>query len=118
MGYVLLVGVEIQLATGHVGVLSLSQPFGSSSSADSVHCLSDLATLSTTANAICTLTLAAFRRLHRQEGAFYHQTPNDPKLWKFTYVTLLHVCELKASFTFCIVLHGRNALIRLGDNYG
>ena len=30
----------------------------------------------------------------------------------------MHVCELKASFTFCIVLHGRNALIRLGDNYG
>lgn len=40
-----------------------------------LHCLSDLATVSPTHNAICTLTLAAFRRLLRQEGAFFHQTP-------------------------------------------
>ena len=43
------------------------------------HCLDDIATRSTTYNAICTLTVAAFRRLLRQEGAFYHQTPNDAK---------------------------------------
>ena len=30
-------------------------------------------------------------------------------MWKFTYMTSVHACELKASFTFCIVLHGRNA---------
>ena len=41
-----------------------------------LHCLSDLAVLSPTHNAICTLTVAAFRRLLRQEG---HQTPNEPK---------------------------------------
>ena len=44
-----------------------------------VQCLSDLAVISPIHNAICTLTLAAFRRLLRQEGAFYHQTPNEPK---------------------------------------
>ena len=44
-----------------------------------VQCLSDLAVISPVHNAICTLTLAAFRRLLRQEGAFYHQTPNEPK---------------------------------------
>ena len=45
----------------------------------SLHCLSDLAVVSPTHNAICTLTLAAFRRLLRQEGAFFHQTPDEPK---------------------------------------
>ena len=44
-----------------------------------VQCLSDLAVTSPFHNAICTLTLAAFRRLLRQEGAFYHQNPNEPK---------------------------------------
>ena len=44
-----------------------------------LQCLSDLASISPIYSAICTLTLAAFRRLLRQEGAFYHQTPNDPK---------------------------------------
>ena len=44
-----------------------------------VQCLSDLAVTSPIHNAICTLTLAAFRRLLRQEGAFYHQNPNEPK---------------------------------------
>ena len=44
-----------------------------------LQCLSDLAVLSPTHKAICTLTLAAFRRLLRQEGAFFHQTPNEPK---------------------------------------
>ena len=44
-----------------------------------IQCLSDLAVISPFHNAICTLTLAAFRRLLRQEGAFYHQNPNGPK---------------------------------------
>ena len=42
-------------------------------------CLSDLAVVSPRYNAICTITVAAFRRLLRQEGAFFHQTPNDTK---------------------------------------
>ena len=42
-------------------------------------CLSDLAVVSPRYNAICTITIAAFRRLLRQEGAFFHQTPNDTK---------------------------------------
>ena len=44
-----------------------------------LQCLSDFAVLSPTHNAICTLTLAAFRRLLRQEDAFFHQTPNESK---------------------------------------
>ena len=42
-------------------------------------CLSDLAVVSPRYNAICTITIAAFRRLLRQEGAFFHQAPNDTK---------------------------------------
>ena len=42
-------------------------------------CLSDLAVVSPRYNAICTITIAAFRRLLRQEGAFFHQIPNDTK---------------------------------------
>ncbi len=56
-----------------------------------MHCLSDIATTSITSNAICTLTLAAFRRLlsDRQEGAFYHQTPNESKSVSWWIDTLL-----------------------------
>ena len=54
-----------------------------------LHCLSDIATISAAYNAICTLTLAAFRRLLRQEGAFYHQTPNEVKSVGWWIDTLL-----------------------------
>ena len=56
---------------------------------ETLHCLADIATVSTTYNAICTLTVAAFRRLLRQEGAFYHQTPNEPKAVGWWIDTLL-----------------------------
>ena len=36
-------------------------------------CLFDLAVVSPRYNTICTITIAAFRRLLRQEGAFFHQ---------------------------------------------
>ena len=52
-------------------------------------CLDDIATQSTTYNAICTLTVAAFSRLLRQEGAFYHQTPNEAKSIGWWIDTLL-----------------------------
>ena len=52
-------------------------------------CLDDIATQSTTYNAICPLTVAAFRWLLRQEGAFYHQTPNEAKSIGWWIDTLL-----------------------------
>ncbi len=57
--------------------------------AETLHCLADIATTSVTSNAICTLTLAAFRRLLRQEGAFYHQTLNEAKSVSWWIDTLL-----------------------------
>ena len=56
---------------------------------ETLHCVADIATTSVTSNAICTLTLAAFRRLLRQEGAFYHQAPNEAKSIGWWIDTLL-----------------------------
>ena len=41
--------------------------------------LNDIATRSTRTATICTLVLAAFRRLLRQEGAFVHQVRGEPR---------------------------------------
>ena len=66
-------------------------------------CLSDLA-VSPRYNAICTITVAAFQRLLRQEGAFFHQTPNDTKPICWWIDTLLSAVsqdapqELEVSF--------------------
>ena len=42
-------------------------------------CLNAIACTSPRAAAVCTLVVAAFRRLLRQEGSFVHQTPAEPK---------------------------------------
>ena len=43
------------------------------------HVLNDLAIHSSRGAAICTLVIACFRRLLRQQGAFHHQQRSDPK---------------------------------------
>jgi len=54
-----------------------------------VNSLSQLARMGVKHAVTCTLILASFRRLLRQEGAFLHQTVTEPKrvLW---WVTTLH----------------------------
>ena len=90
VGDVMRVVVEITpLDIGQDGVVPLMvvwiilQPLGP------WQCLDDIATRSTTYNAICTLTVAAFRRLLRQERAFYHQTPSEAKSIGWWIDTLL-----------------------------
>ena len=51
--------------------------------------LNDIATRSTRTATICTLVLAAFRRLLRQEGAFVHQVRGEPRSIAWWCETLL-----------------------------
>ena len=82
--------VTIQLGIGHGGALSPYLLHGfSRNPCHPWATLNDIATRSTRAATICTLVLAAFRRLLRQEGAFVHQVRGEPRSIAWRCETLL-----------------------------
>ena len=69
-------------------------------------CLNQLACHSTRCAAICTLVIAAFRRLLRQEGAFYHQTTSQEKSVWWWIENLLTEVSQDATQELAVDFHG------------